>query len=184
MKNRCIVLAALGTLNTAGCMADEPSSDSDQPVSAVVDIDQDITATVVGYHQIVNLRYNQCMDAPNGTLNVVLKLSNCTSSTTQGWTFVAASSPNTFFLVNQRSGYCAEVNNGTNIPGELVDQWYCDGSMAEQWVQSYRTIGGVTYHQYTHAGTNLCLDTVSGPGSQLMQWYCDSYNDAQTWLVR
>jgi hypothetical protein len=28
---------------------------------------------------------------------------------------------------------------------------------------------GSTYQQYTHAGTSLCLDTVGGAGSQLME---------------
>jgi hypothetical protein len=136
------------------------------------------------YHEIVNLAYDQCIDAPNGALNVILKLAPCNGSGSQKWAFVLAAAPSTYYLVNRRSGYCAEVNGGTTVPGERVDEWFCNGTTAEQWVQSFRVIGGVAYQQFRHTGTGLCLDTVGGPGSQLMQWHCDPNNDAQTWLVR
>lgn len=142
------------------------------------------TAATSNYREIVNFAYNQCIDAPNGVLNVRLRLASCSGSDTQKWSFVAASSPNTYYLVNKRSGYCAGVNHGTSFPGEAVDQWYCEGTQGQQWVQSFRVIGGVSYQQFRHAGTNQCLDTVGGRGSQLMQWYCGAANDAGTWLVR
>jgi hypothetical protein len=199
MKNQLphVLLAALTTLTIGGCLAEDPVSDSDPtsdpdqaPAASPPELSARIAAvaaTASNYHQLVNLQYNQCMDAPNGTLNVQLQLTNClpfSSLTSYRWAFVAAGPANTFYLVNQRSGFCAEVNNGTARPGELVDQWHCDGSTAEQWVQSFRVIDGVTYQQFTHAGTGLCLDTVGSAGSKLMQWTCGGGNDAQTWLVR
>jgi hypothetical protein len=198
MKNKfdriTLALTALSTLSIAGCLAGEPTSDpASDPDQASAPATTDISARIQAaaaaassYHQLVNHAYNQCMDAPGGVLNVILKLSNCintTASSSQKWAFVAAGPPSTFFLVNQLSGFCAEVNNGTSIPGERVDEWHCDGSSAEQWVQSFRVIDGIAYQVFTHAGTSLCLDTVGSAGSQLMQWNC-SGNDAQTWLVR
>lgn len=147
------------------------------------------TESKSAFHQIVNQAYNQCLDAPKGTINVHLQLANCTTSTTQQWAFVAASTLDTYYLVNRENGLCAEVNNNTNKPTEWIDLWNCDGSSAEQWVKHCRD-GGVKGAKYMHNGTALCLDTISGPGSGLMQWDCDSHGDvqtndeAQTWLVR
>ena len=74
---------------------------------------------------------------------------------------MGAASPDTFHLVNKRSGYCAEVNNGTSIAGELVDQWHCNGMASEQWVRSFVSSRDfLTYERYRHLGTGLCLDTV------------------------
>jgi hypothetical protein len=199
MKNKFnhIALATLTTLSIGGCLAEEPASDSEQAslgaapeTSSRAPTDLEIAsqiqaAAAVNFHEIVNFAFgNQCVDAPGGVLNVVLRIAACNGSDTQKWSFVAASSPNTFFLVNKRSGFCAEVNNGTSNPGELVDEFHCDGSQAEQWVQSFRVVDGVSYQQYRHLGTSLCLDTVGGAGSQLMQFSCGSSNNAQTWLVR
>jgi hypothetical protein len=143
-----------------------------------------LTIAASSYHEIVNYAYNQCLEAPGGTLNVRLRLAGCNGSGTQKWAFVAAPSANTYYLVNRAGGFCAEVNNGTSSPGEAVDEYYCNGTAAEQWVQSARVISGLLYQHFTHSGTALCLDTVGGAGSQLMQWYCTPDNDAQTWLVR
>lgn len=138
-------------------------------------------AAAGGYHMIMNSAYKQCVDAPNGALNVVLRIATCNGSDTQKWAFVPGPSSSTY-LLNKSSGYCAEVNQGTSVPGELVDEWHCDGTQAEQWIPRFRGVDRVSY-QHRLAGTHLCLDTVGGPGSQLMQWYCGANNDFQTWLV-
>jgi hypothetical protein len=139
-------------------------------------------AAAGNYHELVNLAYNQCVDAPHGALNVVLQIAPCNGSDTQKWASVAGPSSTTY-LVNKSSGYCAEVNNGTSNPGERVDEWYCNGSQAEQWTPRGAT-AGFAYQQFEHGTTGLSLDTVGGPGSQLMQWYRDANNASQTWLVR
>jgi hypothetical protein len=97
-------------------------------------------AATGNYHEIVNLAYNQCVDAPHGALNVVLRIATCNGSDTQKWASVAGPSSSTY-LVNKSSGYCAEVNNGTSAPGELVDEWHCDGSQAEQWTRRVPAAG-------------------------------------------
>ena len=144
MKNKLnqIILATLSTLSIVGCLADGPVTDtikrrSKAPPEAanaspsdLPNTDQAQVAAAGNFHEIVNLAFNQCIDAPNGALNVILKVAACNGSDTQKWSFVAAPSPNTFFLVNKRSGFCAEVNNGTSTPGERVDEFHCNGSQA------------------------------------------------------
>ena len=131
-------------------------------------------AATRSYHEIVNYANNQSIEAPGGVLNVRLRLARCNpGSRAQKWAFVVdSSSANTYYLVNQAGGFCAEVNNGTSTAGEAVDEYFCNGTRSEQWARSFRVINGVAYQHFTHAGTDLCLDTVSGPGSQLMQWFC------------
>jgi Ricin-type beta-trefoil lectin domain len=133
-----------------------------------------------GFFSFTNVAYDQCLDAPNGVFNVVLKLSRCNNTDSELWRVVPGVQQGTVRLLNKRSRLCAEVNNATNIPGELVDQFDCNGSPGEDWVEHF--VGG-GYLEFEHAGTGLCLDTVHGPNSQLMQWYCGPSNLAQMWLA-
>jgi hypothetical protein len=183
------MITAAVTLGMAGCLDQAPVGDAEataelaEPPAAIT---QQILARAAAssFHRIQNRLYSQCVDAPGGVLNVVLKLANCNVLTEQRWAFVAAPAPNTFFLVNQRSGLCAEVNDGTAIPGERVDEFTCSGSTAEQWVPNLINVGGIVYQQFQHVGTNQCLDTVSGQNSQLMQFTCDPTGQAQQWIVQ
>jgi hypothetical protein len=130
------------------------------------------------YRQIRNAAFTQCVDAPGGLLNVRLKLDTCSSfASTRNWVLVPTGAPNTFFIVNQASGFCMEVNNGTSNPGETVDEFVCDGLASEQWV--YENL------RLRHVGTNQCLDTVGGPGSQLMQFTCGQAAPpaVQSWII-
>jgi hypothetical protein len=126
---------------------------------------------------IRNATYSQCIDAPSGALNVRLKLVKCSSSDTQQWVFMPSGAANTYVIRNRASGFCMEVNNGTSTPGETVDEFTCNGLASEQWV-----LEGLTFR---HAGTNQCLDTVGGSGSQLMQWTCGDARPAnvQSWIT-
>jgi hypothetical protein len=178
-----IVAGMTALLGMAGCLSDEAGADPDQAPPAATDEAQSALTGV--FHQIVNLAYNQCLTANSGQLNEVLRLASCTGSSTQYWQFlqVTSGSP-TYVLQNAFSHLCVEVNNGTARPGELVDAWTCNvGASSEQWVEGFRSINGLLYANFTHVGTNLCLDTVGGAGSQIMQWTCQG-NDAQTWQVR
>src|SRR5262245_50122384 len=141
-----------------------------------------ISPNAVGTDELVNLAYHQCLTTPNANLNVVLVLYVCIGSDSESWTMVpVVAGSNTFYLVNKLSGLCAEVNNGTNRPGELVDDFYCNGTQAEQWITQYvKTVRGVNYYKFVHYGTNECLDTVGGASSRIMQWTCAG-NDAQLW---
>jgi hypothetical protein len=141
--------------------------------------------------KIKNLAYQQCMGAPDRSLNVVLRLLPCNSGPGYRlWYRDPGPVARIFYLRNAGSVFCAEVNQDTAVPGELVDNWYCDQTNSytgEQWeiYKSYK-IGEKTYLQFRHIGTNpsLCLDTVGSEGSQLMQWYCDeNLNAAQLWEI-
>jgi hypothetical protein len=177
-----LAVAIVYTCGFTGCLAEAPTAEPDltSPTSAEIQA----AAAAANFHGIKNELYSQCVDAPGGTLNVTLRLASCGIAATQKWAFVAAGPANTFFIVNQLSGLCMEVNNGTAIPGERVDQFSCTGSTAEQWVATTRLVGGVAYQQYRHAGTSQCLDTVGAQGSNLMQFTCDPNGDAQSWLVQ
>src|SRR5262249_30927050 len=73
------------------------------------------------YVQIKNRAWGQCVDAPDGGFNVHLRLADCDNGKpTQHWVLVPTGAAN-FFIVNQASGYCMEVNNGTSNPTEPVD---------------------------------------------------------------
>jgi len=135
-------------------------------------------ASATAWAHISNLAYRQCIEVPGSQVNVVLRIAPCRASDAQLWTGVPTPDGR-IFLVNKLTGYCAEVNQGTSVPGERVDAWYCNGTLAEQWIRAFR-IGGLSF---INAGSRLCLDTVAGGGSDLMQWYCDPNNRAQIWAA-
>jgi hypothetical protein len=130
------------------------------------------------YKQIRNAVWNQCVDAPGGAFNVHLSLANCDPGTpSRNWVQVPTGLVGTFFIVNQASGLCMEVNNGTSAPTEPVDEFTCDGQPSEIWVREGLTL--------RHFGTNQCLDTVEGPGSELMQFTCgqEAPTGVQNWII-
>jgi hypothetical protein len=126
---------------------------------------------------IRNVAYAQCVDAPGGGLNVRLRLVNCSGSGTQQWAFTPTGAPDTYVIRNQSSGFCMEVNNGTGTPGETVDEFTCNGLASEHWV--------LDGPRLRHEGTNQCLDTVGGPGSELMQYTCgeEAPANVQSWTT-
>jgi hypothetical protein len=136
--------------------------------------------------RIRNLAYDQCMGAPDTSLNVVLRILPCDSGPGFRRWYIDQGPGRSHYLRNAVGNqYCAEVNQGTAVPGELVDAWYCNGTSAEQWeiVPTGVVVRGHAYFRLRHVllGTNLCLDTVGSEGSQLMQWNCEPYNAAQLW---
>jgi hypothetical protein len=158
----------LSSAGTAAAASAAPTSAAEINTAAAAD----------GYHQIRNAAYSQCVDAPGGALNVRLRLAPCSAFVgTRMWALVPTGAPNTFFVVNRSSGLCMEVNNGTSVPGETVDEFTCNGLASEQWV-----LEGLTFR---HAGTNQCLDTVGGRGTELMQFTCGQAAPAaaQSWIV-
>lgn len=179
-------IACLGAI-LGGCLMDasasDPASGSLAEAVTASDVAGPTRMAASNFHRIRNRAFDQCVDAPEGRRNDVLQLVRCHGHATQQWAFIGASAPNTFNIVQMPTAFCVEVNNNTATPGERVDAFDCSGTTAVQWEVSVRIIGGVAYQQFRHAGTDQCLDTVSGKGSQLMQWTCDPNNDAQTWLV-
>lgn len=169
-----LLLTGAGSVaGAAGASAATWSPGSETTASAQVKA----AAAASGYRSVRNAAYEQCIEAPGGTLNVRLKLAACSISATRMWAFVPTGAANTYFVVNEASGFCMEVNNGTSTPGETVDEYTCNGTASEQWV-----LEGLTLR---HAGTDQCLDTVSGRGSELMQYTCGlaSPAAAQSWII-
>jgi len=181
MNNAKMWVAALCSVAMAACAVDGGAEQGDEQDQVTETAAQAIST----YTHIQNKAYSQCMYAPGGALNVTLKLGSCSASSYTYWASVPTGAANTYTLVNKNSGLCMEVNNGTATPGERVDEYTCNGSAAEQWVRTDVVIGGLSYAQFRHAGTNQCLDTVSGAGSDLMQYTCDPIgsNAAQLWRV-
>ena len=176
-----ILFAALSSVAMMACMSDAPeeAQGGDQDTAVV---DQSVTT----FNRIRNKQYQQCVVPTTANINETLRLATCTATSFERWSLVSTGAANTYFLVNKATGLCAEVNNGTATPGERVDQFTCNGSTAEQWI-AVPVLGndGLQYFKFQHAGTNLCLDTVSGSGSNLMQWLCNDANpaDAQLWRL-
>jgi hypothetical protein len=170
-----LVLMGAGSVAVAaGASAATSSSGSEASVSARIKG----AAAARDFHRIRNAAFSECIDAPGGRLNVVLKLASCSDAPrTRKWAFVPTGAPNTFFVVNEASGLCMEVNDGTSTPGERVDEFTCNGLSSEQWVVEELTL--------RHAGTDQCLDTVGGRGSELMQFTCGQAfpAGAQAWII-
>jgi Ricin-type beta-trefoil lectin domain len=168
-----LLTGAVVVAAATGASAATPTPDTTPNIPAHITA----AAAANGFHQLRNAAYNQCVNAPGGGLNVRLQLANCSTASTERWSLVPTGAPNTVSVVNQASGFCMEVNNGTATPGETVDEYICNGSASEQWVQE-----GLSFR---HVGTNQCLDTVGGRGSQLMQFTCGlaSPAGAQAWVV-
>jgi hypothetical protein len=166
-----LLMGAGSVAVAAGASAATSSSGSEANASAQIKA----AAAASGFNQIRNAAFSQCVDAPGGGLNVRLKLAPCSAFVaTRRWAFVPTGAANTFFVVNGASGLCMEVNNGTSTPGETVDEFFCNGLASEQWV-----VEGLALR---HAGTNQCLDTVGGGGSELMQFTCVP-SAPQSWII-
>ena len=156
-------------------------------LAAGVQIVQPASAEAATSYRIRNLAYDQCMGAPDLSLNVVLRILPCDSGPGfRRWytETVSYRHSDIYRFRNVGTGRCAEVNQDSAVPGELVDDWTCNTTSAERWQAIPVMIGWDTYYRFKHVNTELCLDTVGGSGSQLMQWYCDtSFNAAQLWKV-
>ncbi|WP_329282182.1 RICIN domain-containing protein [Streptomyces sp. NBC_01451] len=190
MKTRKSMTASAGALLAAASMVTMAAgaSAAAQATGSVTDTSTRAAAltTASAFHTLKNVAFGQCVDAPGGQLNVRLQLADCNGSSTQNWAFIPVpGAAKTYSLVNQKSGYCAEVNNGTSTPGEAVDAYTCNTSGSEYWTKSNVDVGELTYQKLEHAGTGLCLDTVGGTGSQLMQWDCNNAHPptAQMWIL-
>jgi hypothetical protein len=182
-----VTMAAL-LLTGAGLVAGAPgASAATSPAGSEGNVSAQINAaaSAAGLNIIRNAAYGGCVDAPGGAFNVQLKLARCVEidpnvhvPRTRQWALVPTGAANTFFIVNADSGLCMEVNDGTSTPGERVDEFTCNGMPSEQWVLDV----GLTFR---HAGTNQCLDTVGGPGTQLMQFTCgqESPRGVQSWII-
>jgi hypothetical protein len=171
MKLKILLAATLLT----GCLSDGAEDQTSVDESALIGVQ---------VHRIVNAQYNQNMTAQTNALNSPLILQSYVKSySRQIWTLYPAPN-NTMTMVDDQTNLCAEVNNGTANWGERVDAYWCDGLSSEQWVEiPVLEPNGTPAVELQHYGTNLCLDTVGGYNSALMQWPCDPNNKAQMWTL-
>lgn len=169
--------------STAEAATTASAADSALPNSA--SISTDIIAAASGnYHQIVNKAYDQCVDVPNSSTSrgVQLQIWSCNGTGAQAWAPVLASG-NIYYMVNQNSGLCVEVRNSSLLLGKPIQQWPCVGVAGQQWVRTPVFVDGAVWETFRNVNSGLCLDTVGGAFSLLMQWTCQG-NDAQYWQVR
>ena len=171
MKFKILLAATLLT----GCISDGAEDQTGVDESALIGVQ---------VHRIVNAEYRQNMTAATNALNSPLIIQDYVRSySRQIWTLYPASN-NTMTMVDDQTNLCAEVNNGTANWGERVDAYWCDGLSSEQWVEiPVLEPNGTPAVELQHYGTNLCLDTVGGFNSALMQWPCDPNNKAQMWTL-
>jgi hypothetical protein len=126
-----------------------------------------------GFVQLSNQAFRGCTYARSTTLNDIAILHVCLGETQlDWWLMVPVGPPGVFYLVNQATGYCLEVNHGTNIPGERVDAFTCNQTTAEQWSIGVSVVDGTAYGPIVHAGTDLCLDAPGGLEGALTQEPC------------
>jgi galactose oxidase len=70
------------------------------------------------------------------------------------------------------TGQCMDVNGATQLNGEAIIQWGCNGGGNQQW--TLRDTGGGVY-SFTVSHSGQCLDIFGGntaAGTQAIQWPC------------
>jgi hypothetical protein len=137
----------------------------------------DASAATVSSVQIENVAFSQCVETPSLAANLRLRIARCSLSSAQLWSLTPTGAPSTYVIRNQFSDRCIGAGSATATPGAAVVQLTCDGSAAQHWV-----VEGL---RYRHEGTDQCLDTVGGRGSDLMQFTCGQESPAgvQSWFI-
>jgi hypothetical protein len=186
-RDRMTGLVAAFFLTGAGmaAVATTASASTHQAPNSPTSISASLKAAAAGnYHQIVNKAYDQCVDVNQASTapSVQLQIVGCNNTGAQAWAPVLISG-NTYYLVNQNSGDCIDVRNGSTATFAAVQQFPCNGTGAQQWIRTPVFVNGAIWETLMNANSGLCLDTVSGPGSKLMQYTCGG-NDPQLWQVR
>lgn len=150
-----VVLAMAGTLALGG------NANADVPGTA--------------FRGIKNNAWGQCATALTTTGSGV-SLGNCDALPANNWVKVPTGQANTFYFVHELSGLCLTAPSTSAGQGITID--VCTASPTQSWVQ-------LPDLKLLHLGTGLCLDTVAGPGSALMQWFCgqEAPVGVQSWII-
>jgi len=96
-------------------------------------------------------------------------------------------------IVNDRSGFCLEVNDGDPENGARAQQWACDDAAPwNRWRWEYvgEAIwwgweGGGQVYRIRNAYTNKCLEVADSRldnGAPVQQWTCESLG-TQRWIL-
>lgn len=85
-------------------------------------------------------------------------------------------------LVNQTSGLCLDIENGSASPSAQIRQWECNGADAQNFRLERMSDG--FYRLRSQLGDkSLCLDVENGsstPGADIRLWACNNLS-AQNW---
>jgi hypothetical protein len=124
----------------------------------------------------------------------------CNGSSIQNWTLYYAGSGDPpgencswwspcpsiprYQIVNQATGKCIDLNNGTSADGTPIQQWTCVTTANQQWGAFF----GETDYTYAlrNAGTGKCMDMTWDSyenGAELQEFHCTSYNEAQRFAL-
>jgi hypothetical protein len=155
------VLAAL-VLTVAGSVALAGSANADVPGTA--------------FRSIRNNAWGQCAGSAGTAGGTHVSLNTCDSASSRNWVKVPTGQANTFYFVHKLSGLC--LTAPSNSAGQVITIDVCSASPTQSWVQ-------LPDLKLLHLGTGLCLDTVGGPGSELMQWFCgqEAPVGVQSWII-
>jgi hypothetical protein len=89
-------------------------------------------------------------------------------------------------LVNVNSGRCLDVEESGTASGANVQQWTCNGTIAQDWV--FNDVGD-GYYRLTNPNSGKCLavDATDGSGTadgrNVWQYDCDNASDGQKWFA-
>ena len=130
------------------------------------------TAPTIGsYSEIIAQNSGMCLSAVNTTEGTQLEQATCTGSTLQQWEVTAEGSG--YYLVNEDTGFVADVNGGSKTAGAAVIDYAKNGGTNQQWKFSSN---GQGYYNIVNVNSGMCLDVVSAStssGADIDQYNCN-----------
>jgi mannan endo-1,4-beta-mannosidase len=84
-------------------------------------------------------------------------------------------------MVARHSGKCVDVPSASTSAGVGLQQWVCNGTVAQNF--SFNPTGDGFYRIVSGTSSSLCLDAGAGTGSQVTQAACSTTSNAQKWSV-
>jgi hypothetical protein len=91
---------------------------------------------VCRWFQVISQRSQLCMEVRDSSLSAGAQVDQflCAWDANQLWRFVYAGGSN--ILVNMNSGMCLDVSGASNDNFAKIQQWYCNGTVAQRWIWS------------------------------------------------
>jgi hypothetical protein len=112
-----------------------------------------------------------CLSAVYTTEGTQLEQATCNGSTLQQWEVTAEGSG--YYLINEDTGYVADVNGGSKTAGAAVIDYAKNGGTNQQWKFSS---DGQGYYNIVNVNSGMCLDVVSAStssGADIDQYNCN-----------
>lgn len=130
------------------------------------------TAPTTGsYSEIIAQNSGLCLSAVNTTEGTQLEQTTCTGSTLQEWEVTAEGSG--YYLVNEDTGYVADVSGGSKTAGAEVIDYAKNGGTNQQWKFSSN---GQGYYNIVNVNSGMCLDVLgasTSSGADIDQYNCN-----------